>query len=311
MLSFFIMREVSRVEHEALRSWIKSPTTTRRQALRARIVLMAATGATNTEIAELTRTSLPTVALWRKRYAEHGIDGLADRPRSGRPSLLAAANPPAEPMHTGTPEPGDEGLERLLAAAVRAISRRGYAATRVADIAEEAGVAPATVHYHFKLRQEILVNALLWVHERGHSELERATAMIDDPLARVAVMIERTVPYHGALRDEYLLEIDLWSQVRDHPELLEIWERYSNRWTRHVAAMIDEGIAAGVFSCNVDAAEIAERLVAMTDGLSAQAAIGAARMPAERVRGIVLRFAAEQLGVKIEDLERAARFRGR
>ena len=48
-------------------------------------------------------------------------------------------------------------LEHLLEAAARTIARRGFAATRVADIAREAGVSPATVHYHFKVKEEILV----------------------------------------------------------------------------------------------------------------------------------------------------------
>jgi AcrR family transcriptional regulator len=305
------MSALSPPEREALEHLIDSPTTTGRQAVRARIVLMAAGGAANAEIAERASVSLPTVALWRRRYAERGIEGLVDQPRSGRPRLLAKDDSKPEPSPLGASKDGtDESLERLLAAAVRAISRRGYAATRVADIAEEAGVSPATVHYHLRLRQEILVSALLWAHERLIDELERAIAVTDDPVARLAMLIERTIPYPGVQKGEYLLEIDLWSQVRPHPELLGVWERYNNRWIGHVTAMIDAGISSGVFTCNVDAGEIAERLVAMTDGLAAQAAIGADRMPAARVREIVLRFTAEQLGVEMERLEQAAHFPG-
>jgi AcrR family transcriptional regulator len=305
------MSALSPPEREVLEHLIDSPTTTGRQVVRARIVLMAAGGAPNSEIAARARVSLPTVALWRRRYAEHGIEGLMDRPRTGRPRLLANDDSTDEPAPPGGSDDGtDESLERLLAAAVRAISRRGYAATRVADIAEEAGVSPATVHYHVKLRQEILVSALLWAHERLIDELERAIAVTDDPVARLAMLIERTVPYPGVQKDEYLLEIDLWSQVRLHPELLDVWERYNNRWIGHVTAMIDAGISSRVFTCNVDAGEIAERLVAMTDGLAAQAAIGADRMSPSRVREIVLRFMAEQLGVEVEKLEQAARLPG-
>lgn len=61
-------------------------TSTMRAGLvtRARIVLLAADDVSNTEIAEHTGTSRPTVLKWRGRYAACGIDGLDDDPRPGR-----------------------------------------------------------------------------------------------------------------------------------------------------------------------------------------------------------------------------------
>jgi transposase len=53
-------------------------------AARARIVLLAAEGTPNVEIARLVGVSRPTVNLWRSRYAERGLAGLADEQRSGR-----------------------------------------------------------------------------------------------------------------------------------------------------------------------------------------------------------------------------------
>jgi transposase len=54
-------------------------------AQRARIVLLAADGLPNAEIARLTGTSRPTVVGWRARYDEGGVAALEDQPRSGRP----------------------------------------------------------------------------------------------------------------------------------------------------------------------------------------------------------------------------------
>jgi transposase len=54
-------------------------------AQRARIVLLAADGLPNAEIARRTGTSRPTVVGWRARYDEGGIAALSDQPRSGRP----------------------------------------------------------------------------------------------------------------------------------------------------------------------------------------------------------------------------------
>ena len=51
-------------------------------ATRTRIVLLAADGTPNVEIAELVGVSRPTVNLWRNRYAESGVKGLYDDFRS-------------------------------------------------------------------------------------------------------------------------------------------------------------------------------------------------------------------------------------
>jgi len=57
-------------------------------AQRARIVLLAADGESNTAIAARVGVSRPTVLNWRGRYAEEGIAGLVDDPRSGRPRVI-------------------------------------------------------------------------------------------------------------------------------------------------------------------------------------------------------------------------------
>jgi transposase len=57
-------------------------------AQRARIVLLAADGASNTAIADRVGVSRPTVLDWRNRYAREGVSGLDDDPRSGRPRTI-------------------------------------------------------------------------------------------------------------------------------------------------------------------------------------------------------------------------------
>jgi len=57
-------------------------------AQRARIVLLAAEGESNTAIADRVGVSRPTVIDWRNRYVREGLAGLADDPRSGRPRTI-------------------------------------------------------------------------------------------------------------------------------------------------------------------------------------------------------------------------------
>ena len=70
-----------------LEAVIRKATSPQRDVFRARIVLLAAAGATNTEIAEELACTRKTVRKWRGRFAEAGRAGLADAPRSGRPPI--------------------------------------------------------------------------------------------------------------------------------------------------------------------------------------------------------------------------------
>ena len=58
--------------------------------MRAHVVLHAARGRSNACIARETGLHVDTVRTWRGRFAEHGLPGLTDRKRSGRPRTFTA-----------------------------------------------------------------------------------------------------------------------------------------------------------------------------------------------------------------------------
>ena len=59
-----------------------------RDVVRAKIVLMAAEGLDNDEIAVRLDTRREIVSKWRKRFFEHGLAGLEELPRGGRPPVF-------------------------------------------------------------------------------------------------------------------------------------------------------------------------------------------------------------------------------
>ena len=73
-------------EEKVLREWTRASSGSAGLAQRARILLLAAQGHSNTEIGRLVGVSLPTVRLWRSRYGAGGVGGLGDLARSGRPA---------------------------------------------------------------------------------------------------------------------------------------------------------------------------------------------------------------------------------
>jgi transposase len=76
---------VTAAERRRLEKLAYSRTAGHQQVIRARIVLDAARGYSNAEISRRRGVVADTVRLWRGRYADEGIAGLADRRRSGRP----------------------------------------------------------------------------------------------------------------------------------------------------------------------------------------------------------------------------------
>ena len=85
-LQLLIVDDESR---RVLQRWTLRSTVSAGLALRARIVLAATEGSSNTEVSARLGCHVATVAKWRSRYIESGLVGLADEYRSGRPRTIS------------------------------------------------------------------------------------------------------------------------------------------------------------------------------------------------------------------------------
>ncbi|MDV2474801.1 IS630 family transposase [Rhodococcus zopfii] len=129
-----VLRDGDRDELAAL---VRSKTVRADVARRARMMLLAADGDSNTQIAHTVGVSRPTVTLWRSRYEQAGIAGLLDEPRSGRPRTIDHAKVVAATL---APPPKKYGVthwsSRLLG------KHLGIDNTTVAAAWREYGVKP-------------------------------------------------------------------------------------------------------------------------------------------------------------------------
>jgi transposase len=80
---------LSEAEREQLEFWTRRRSSAQALAQRSRIVLLAAEGLKNTEIAQQLGIGRPMVTKWRSRFAVERLDGLVDEPRLGQPRTLA------------------------------------------------------------------------------------------------------------------------------------------------------------------------------------------------------------------------------
>src|SRR5512135_3732165 len=76
-------------ERATLEGWARRAKSAQALALRARIVLGAAAGEGNTQLAQRLGVTRMTVAKWRTRFVAGRVDGLLDEPRPGRPRTMS------------------------------------------------------------------------------------------------------------------------------------------------------------------------------------------------------------------------------
>jgi transposase len=82
--------ELSDADRAVLEEWVRCRTAPQRQVERARIVLGSEAGKSSRELRDELGVSRPTIQRWLDRYEADGIEGLVDRPRSGRPRTVTA-----------------------------------------------------------------------------------------------------------------------------------------------------------------------------------------------------------------------------
>ena len=175
-------------------------------------------------------------------------------------------------MISTTNHKGDK-RPRLVDAACAVFAEKGYASTRVADIAERAGVGKGTVYEYFSSKEELLFA----VFELINAEI---SLRMDAALAAGGSAEEQL---HNLLRlgAEVITE-----QVEMQPVILDFWaaargKDFEETYRRAVVAsythfrnlfanFIRDGQKRGEFKPSVDAEALAATVVATVDGLGVQ-----------------------------------------
>ena len=162
---------------------------------------------------------------------------------------------------------------RLVEAACAVFAEKGYASTRVADIAARAGVGKGTVYEYFTSKEELLFA----VFESINMDI---SARMDAALAAGATSEEQL---HNLLR----LGADVISeQIHLQPVILDFWaasrgREFEEKYRRAVVAsytlfrtfvanFIRDGQNRGEFKASIDAEAVASTVVATVDGLGIQ-----------------------------------------
>ena len=147
---------------------------------------------------------------------------------------------------------------RLLDAAIAAFAARGFHGTTTRDIAAAAGMSPAAIYVHHESKEELLFQISRAGHEQTLSLLRTAIGGTEfaaprtgawlgaeDPAAQLAAAVRAFATHHATAHTVARI-VNYELAALSEPHLREIMQ-LRRAITRELRALVDRGVAAGVF----------------------------------------------------------------
>jgi AcrR family transcriptional regulator len=193
---------------------------------------------------------------------------------------------------------------QMLAAAAEVIGERGLCDTRIADVAERAGLSPALVVYYFGSKEKLLTEALTYAEDLFYIEAFHELTGISGASERLVRLIEMACPAteSGETDSYWALWVELWSRALRDPEAARKREALDRRWRNTIAEVVVEGQQAGEFG-PCDAKRFATYLSALMDGLALQVSLRDSEVSSRWMREMCLNASAQQLGFDLNRIE--------
>jgi len=166
----------------------------------------------------------------------------------------------------------DVRRDQMLVAASHLIAERGFADTRIADVAERVGASPALVIYYFGTKDSLLTEALRWSERSFYAAVEEMLQETPALRDRIENLVTACLPVADEIPDDWGLWFDLWAQAFRHPEVKKDRVALDQQWRDLLARVVRAGVANGeIDDLDVDAFTV--MWSALLDGLVVQVAL--------------------------------------
>ena len=171
--------------------------------------------------------------------------------------------------------------EEVAEAVRRVIIRNGVTGTTLRDVAGEAGYSTGVLTHYFPDKAALLLFAL----QATTGRVAERIALID-PNERGALraLIEEVLPLDETRTVNWLVWLAFWGEATGDPALAATQREHYRHFRARCEEMIATALARGEIAPGLDAADEADRIVALVDGLALQAVFDRERWPAERQR---------------------------
>lgn len=159
--------------------------------------------------------------------------------KQGSATARRESEPPARQI--AEPDPGDTKT-RILDAAFRRLATEGYAALSVREIARDAGVNHALINYHFRTKDQLVIEVLDTANRRL---LTRQASMYRGPGGFAEKWAEARRFYESDLSSGFVrVQAELWAASLSNPELREKFLPRLLAWKQLVLEGVREAVAA-------------------------------------------------------------------
>lgn len=154
------------------------------------------------------------------------------------------------------------------------IAARGLSETRLADVAERAGVSAGLLIYYFGSKEQLLSDALAHAEDRFHLLGFHDLLGLASPRDQLLRLIELSGVGEGQPgASHWTLWLELWVRALRDPDAARLRAALARRWRGTIAEVVRAGQRAGEFA-EVDVDEFAVTLSALMDGLAVQVVLG-------------------------------------
>jgi AcrR family transcriptional regulator len=138
-----------------------------------------------------------------------------------------------------------ESSLRLLMAALEAFATNGFAGSTTRQIAERAGMSPASLYVHYRSKSDLLFAIARTGHEGVLSEVTTATGRAIGPPAKLRAFVETFVIWHA--RFHTLARVCQYELRSLDGEQLEVITRLRRAFQWQVEEILQQGVNAGDF----------------------------------------------------------------
>jgi AcrR family transcriptional regulator len=170
-------------------------------------------------------------------------------------------------------DPGKK--DNIIRAAIQVFAKRGYAATRIIDVARAAGIGKGTIYEYFRSKEDLFFAVFQQVMQDSEAPMAAAVASGHGSVAqRLKILSEGLISSWLGKLDLYSLTMEFWSATTTSAsrERFKAAFQEAYRTFRHVlAALIQEGMDQGEFASASRPLEVASGLIGMWDALLLQA----------------------------------------
>ena len=169
----------------------------------------------------------------------------------------------------------DRGSKRkhLVEAAAAVFAEQGFTSTRVADIAEHAGIGKGTVYEYFTSKEELLFAVFEWIDSRVSTRVEAVLAGEISAHEKLLYLLKLGADVVSEQVEMQPVILDFWAASRGnlleerHREVCASSYRF---FRRMITDFVHEGQRSGDFRPDIDAEALAATVVSTFDGLGVQ-----------------------------------------